>query len=110
MLAKSAVRAGIEVLLRTAGCLPEEISHLYVCGGMGYYMDRDNAIRVGLIPAALHDRVCIAGNTAGLGAKMCLLRQECFLRARTLARSAEQVDLSSNPTFSELFMEHMFFE
>lgn len=49
-LAKSAIYAGIRVLLQRAGLDFEKVDRLYIAGGLGFYLDRDNAVEVGLLP------------------------------------------------------------
>ncbi len=106
-LAKGAVRAGIETLLQVAGI--KQIDRLYVCGGMGFYLDKDSAVKVGLFPESMREKIVSAGNTAGLGAKQCLLSKKARENACEIAKRAEVVSLSTRADFTELFMEHMFF-
>ena len=106
-LAKSAVRAGIEMLMKRADI--ETVDNLYICGGLGYYIDKENAVKVGLLPERLKDKIRIAGNAAGVGAKMCLLQKSVLKHAQLLSLQAENVDLSSDADFTDMFMEYMFF-
>ncbi len=106
-LAKSAVRAGIETLLKVAGT--GQVDRLFVCGGMGFYLNQDSAVKVGLFPESMREKTVSAGNTAGLGAKACLLSQKARENACELAKKAEVVSLSTRADFTEAFMEHMFF-
>ncbi|MBR2616750.1 MAG: DUF4445 domain-containing protein [Clostridia bacterium] len=106
-LAKSAVRAGIETLLKVANIT--QVDRLFVCGGMGFYLDKDSAVTVGLFPESMREKIVSAGNTAGLGAKACLLSKKARENACEIATSAEVVSLSNRADFTELFMEHMFF-
>ncbi len=106
-LAKSAVRAGIETLMKVAGIT--RVDRLFVCGGMGFYLDKESAVKVGLFPENMRENIVSAGNTAGLGAKACLLSAAARNQARELAASVEVVSLSTRADFTELFMEYMFF-
>jgi len=108
-LAKSAVRSGIEVLLEKLNLNKSDIDNLYVSGGLGYYIDITNAVKLGVIPKELESKVVISGNTAGIGAKMCMLSESILARAEKISVKASNVDLSSNPAFTEQFMENMFF-
>jgi uncharacterized 2Fe-2S/4Fe-4S cluster protein (DUF4445 family) len=47
------------------------------------------------------------GNTAGLGAKLCLAYPEHLAAARKMARSMRHVDLAQRENFREAFAEHM---
>ena len=108
-LAKSAVRSGIEVLLENLNLGKSDIDNLYISGGLGYYIDITNAVKLGVIPKELESKVVISGNTAGIGAKMCLLSKSVLKTTEEISVTATNVDLSSNPMFTDQFMENMFF-
>ncbi|MBQ9710312.1 MAG: DUF4445 domain-containing protein, partial [Clostridia bacterium] len=108
-LAKSAVRSGIEVLLNVARIEKKDVEKIFICGGLGYYIDKNSAVAVGLIPVEFKDKIITPGNTAGIGAKMCLLSRKALADADALSIKANNVDLSSNPQFTEQFIENMFF-
>lgn len=108
-LAKSAVRSGIEVLLENLNLGKLDIDNLYISGGLGYYINITNAVKLGVIPKELESKVIISGNTAGIGAKMCLLSKSVLKTAEEISVTATNVDLSSNPMFTDQFMENMFF-
>ena len=67
-LAKAAVRCGIDYLVEKFGCTMQEIDHVYVAGGFGYYLDIDAAFGVGLLPEAFQKKTTACGNTALSGA------------------------------------------
>lgn len=65
-MAKAAVRAGTEILWRHMG--RPEITHVYLAGGFGYYLDVEAAFRIGLLPEHMRGRVSAVGNTSLAGA------------------------------------------
>ena len=67
-LAKAAVRCGIDYLVEKFGCTMQEIDHVYVAGGFGYYLDIEAAFGVGLLPEAFKGKTTACGNTALSGA------------------------------------------
>ena len=67
-LAKAAVRCGIDYLVEKFGCTMQEIDHVYVAGGFGYYLDIEAAFGVGLLPEAFQKKTTACGNTALSGA------------------------------------------
>jgi uncharacterized 2Fe-2S/4Fe-4S cluster protein (DUF4445 family) len=107
--AKAAVRAGIEILIETAGITAEGISDLYVAGGFGNYLDIASAFRIGLFPPELQGRTRMAGNTSGLGAVMCLLDGKLLATASDAVTKVEYVELSSDKRFTDHFIEAMMF-
>ncbi|HIZ55691.1 MAG TPA: DUF4445 domain-containing protein [Firmicutes bacterium] len=109
-LAKSAVRAGIEVLLDEAGLSQQQIDRIFLAGGFGQHIRIESAVAVGLIPSALSGRVTPVGNSS-LGGCVRLCRgQADLLAARAIPQVAKELNLSADPRFNQLFMEYMMYE
>ena len=83
--------------------------HVFIAGGFGFYLNKESAIKVGLIPKEFKDKIKAAGNTAGLGAVMCAADCARLIEAEKLCGECSVTDLASNPLFTELFMDNMFF-
>ena len=109
-LAKSAVRAGIEILLSTAGLAYKDVGRVYLAGGFGVHMDLNSAAAIRLIPAELKAVTVSAGNSALGGCVRYLLSAEARGDYAELAERAEEVALSTHRDFNDLFMEYMMFE
>ena len=109
-LAKGAITAGIETLLREERVSIEEITTLYIAGGFGAYLNMKNAVRVGLLHGSLARASRTVGNAALSGASMLLLSRDARKEAETLAKGAKTLVLSANPTFVDLYMRNMTFE
>ena len=109
-LAKAAIAAGIETLVKQRGCSWDDIGALYLAGGFGNYIDRGHAARIGLLPRQLLDRMQPVGNAAGAGAQRMLLSGAELDRASAIARSMQYLELSARPDFQELFVDGMCFE
>lgn len=109
-LAKGAVCAGMMTLMETAGLSTDDIEILDIAGGFGSHLDVHNAAAIGLYPMDLEDRVRILGNAALSGAAMLLMCKEFIKAGERLAEDAEVVELSSNPLFTEYYMDCMQFE
>lgn len=108
-LAKSAIRAGMETLLSHASLTPEAVSSLAIAGGFGSYLSLDSAAAIGLIPPVLSSRALVLGNAALSGAAMVLQRRSFREECQALAQSAQTVELSTDPVFMDLYIEHMLF-
>ena len=108
-LAKGAVCAGIRTLLENGNTEAEQVTQLAIAGGFGSYLDPASAARVGLFPKELQGKVKPLGNAALTGACMLLLDRECRERAEGYARDAVTLELSSNPVFSNHFINEMLF-
>ena len=106
-LAKSAISAGIETLFAEHGIDMSETSALYVAGGIGYYMNVDNALALGLLPMQLKGRIYACGNTSLAGARRCLLRESECERVSSIASAMEIAELSFSKTFTDKYVENM---
>lgn len=108
-LAKSAVRAGIEVLIDSYGTDFSHIGKLYLAGGFGQKIDLIKAAGIGLLPGELLERTYPVGNTSLAGAVMAAHDPAVLDRMVKVARTAEETALAENPQFSDLYMDNMFF-
>ena len=109
-LAKAAIAAGIEVLIKELGISFAQVDRLYLAGGFGNYIDCNSAVAIGLLPAELSGRVIPVGNAAGVGARFMLMDRTAILRAEELRERMEYIELSAHKDFQELFVEKMLFE
>lgn len=107
-LAKSAIRAGIEVLLNEAGITYKDIDKIYVSGSFGSYLNKKNAIKTGLLPNIPLEKIILVGNSAIGGAKMILLNRFLMKDAEKIKEEVNYVDLSSDKKFQEKFIKYMY--
>lgn len=105
-LAKSAIRAGIECLMRQAGVDDEQIEGLYVAGGFSMGLNRENAASVGLIPVGLAEKTVGVNNASLQGTVKYACDGE---KGWSASVDAKYVDLSCDVNFAELFMKYMTF-
>jgi uncharacterized 2Fe-2S/4Fe-4S cluster protein (DUF4445 family) len=109
-LAKAAIAAGIEMLLKETGKTYDDIDGLYLAGGLGESLNADNAALIGMIPMALKDRITCIGNSSLAGAKN-LLQNHCDLEPYiSITRSCSYIELAGNPDFNTAFINQMTFE
>ena len=109
-LAKSAICAGIITLIKECNLQNEDISVLYIAGALGEHLNVDNAIKVGLLPNELANKIKIVGNTSLKGAKKALLDCDYIEKMTIVSQKCENIDLNDSQIFNEEFMENMFFE
>lgn len=108
-LAKSAIRSGIEALLKTNEIPYEAVAEFAVAGGFGSYLSVESAAAIGLIPPPLADRCKSIGNAALAGAAMLLRSLPLQAESEAMAAQAKGVDLATSPLFVEQYMEQMLF-
>lgn len=116
-LAKAAVRAGIELLVKKYGLSSyEEIDAVYLAGGFGQFLDVGAAVRIGLLPKELEEKAQAVGNSALAGAW--LFGRECVKTQKALAKEVDEVlcmgritsfNLAEEKEFGERYIEHMDF-
>ena len=130
-MAKAAVRAGVEILLRQmserqqnisrtdgqkqhdARLIEQQVTHVYLAGGFGYYLDVEAAFAIGLLPGQMRGRVQAVGNTSLEGAYRigCDLWR-CKTDKYTLEHSLSSIDsinLAKQPDFEKLYIGYMNF-
>lgn len=103
LLAKGAIRAGIDILMDTLGVTPENIEEFIIAGAFGTYLNPLSAIRIGLFPQSAFERIRAVGNGAGTGARMMLASTDCRRRAEALAHRVEYLELTIVPRFNKYF-------
>lgn len=108
-LAKSAIRSGIDTLLYEAGISVGEISEFRLAGGFGTFLNIESAVKIGMLQSGLAPVAKSVGNAAGAGAAMLLLDKELIEISEKTAKSAETVDLTTNQTFVDGYVENMHF-
>jgi len=106
-LAKAAIRAGIDVLLKRAGLEAKELGVVYVAGAFGFFLNPASAMKLGLYPEMELDRVRMVGNTAVTGAKALLLSKEVRSAADRVAAEIEYVELANDADFRYEFLNAM---
>ncbi len=109
-LAKGAIAAGIQTLIREANISFRDVKTVYLAGGFGSYINSDSARRLGLIPNLLTDNIVKIGNGAGLGAKINLLDKKKINISQNIIANVEYIELSKRKDFQNFFMENMIFD
>ncbi|MCR5789384.1 MAG: ASKHA domain-containing protein [Lachnospiraceae bacterium] len=111
-LAKAAIRAGFEVLLKRYGIGFEALSRLYIAGGFGYYLNTEKASEIGMIPKELLLKTEAVGNSSLNGVIRFMTEENpdhAEASVKRIAESSEEITLSEDPDFGELYIEHMMF-
>ena len=108
-LAKSAVVAGIMVLLEKAGITLSSLKRVYLAGSFGFHMNKKSAVTAGLLPEELKDKIIVIGNSSGLGSVMVANDQSLMEICNKIAAAVTVVDLNKEPKFSQYFIKYMHF-
>ena len=105
-LAKAALRAGCEVLMKRYGV--DAVPRIVLAGAFGMHIDVQSALTIGLLPPSSPERITASGNAAGHGAYLALMDREKRAEAERIARSVTYVELASDKAFQTAFMEALF--
>ena len=119
-LAKSAILSAIRIVFENAGVKLDEAKKIYVAGGLGFYIDRNSAVRSGLLPDEFLDRIEVCGNTSLKGAVKALMQPAVLsggsageksldMICREIVKTSHVLDLASDPAFMDAFAENMIF-
>ncbi len=107
--AKSAVAAGVKCLIKESGYTVDDIKKVYIAGGFGNYMNKESALKIGLLSKEFADKTVSIGNAAGSGASMALLNNDYKTATEKISKLAKPVELGGNPYFMEKYVECMYF-
>lgn len=107
-MAKSAICTGIRILCEKYGLKSmEEVTRVYLAGGMGYYLDVDAAVAIGLLPVALKEKTVAVGNAALEGAFLYGRAVFADVDRQTKMPSMEEFNLATEEQFSAAYISGM---
>ena len=106
-LAKGALRTGIDLLCKETGM--ELPTKLLVAGAFGSFINKKDALRIGMFPRISADNIEVVGNAAGAGAILALFDKNILTRANELTQATRVLDLSTHPDFQEVFINSLAF-
>lgn len=109
-VAKAAVCAGVESLLKVYGIAAGQVEQVYLAGGFGYFLDPEDALAVGLLPEGLRGRITAIGNASLEGAVRYAADPNLYgMRMEEICDRAEHVSLPDCEGFEERYIERMNF-
>jgi len=105
-LAKGAIAAAIELLIKAWGTDRGQLGCVYLAGAFGNYVSRASARRIGLIEFP-DETVSPSGNTALLGAKLALFDTDAGYSG--ILGRIRHIPLAADPEFQSVFVDSMLF-
>jgi len=106
--AKGAIYAAANVLLRSLGMSWNDLDSIMLAGSFGDKIDKENAVRIGLLPDVPREKIRFVGNTSLRGAVMAAVSENEFERAQAIARGMTYFELSTHPDYMEEFVAACF--
>jgi uncharacterized 2Fe-2S/4Fe-4S cluster protein (DUF4445 family) len=108
-LAKSAIASGVKIILKQSGLSFDQVDTLFLAGGFGNYINVESAIRIGLIPHQLRNRIIPLGNTSGTGALAALKSVKFDEAMQAVISKSTLVELATDEDFELEFAMNMMF-
>ena len=108
-LAKASIRTAVDLLLEKAELAAADIDEFVLAGGFGNYIDKGNAMHLGLIPELPPEKIRFIGNGALVGARLALLSRTLRQRGLQIAQCSEHLQLAGTPDFQTRFTEALLF-
>lgn len=108
-LAKAAVRAGIELLLKANDLTPSQVDRVLIAGSFGFHLKTESLIHLGLLPREFHNRVEFVGNTSKSGGRVFLLDYSSRELMQTITGNVRVLELANDPAFEKTFIKSISF-
>lgn len=109
-LAKSAIAAGVTILLQKAGFDHKDLDVVFLAGGFGNYIDVENAMKIGLLSPHFQGKIVSLGNTSGTGAFLALKSMQFSELANKIVDNSEHLELAEETDFTMEFAMNMMFD
>ena len=106
-MAKSAIRAGIDILIKKAKIQWEDIEVCYLAGGFGAQINIENAAAIGLLPKELKEKTVPVGNTSLSGAVLCLKNKVSKTELEEIGKAATDINLATETEFEALYLKYL---
>jgi len=101
-LAKAAVYVGAQMLMKELGI--DRADKIILAGAFGNFIDRENALVLGLFPDCPLEDISSVGNASGDGAKLALLNREKKQEADSISANIKHLEKSTETTFKDNFL------
>lgn len=106
-LAKSALYAGAKMLMKKRNV--DSVEGVILAGAFGSYINKENALVIGLFPDCDLNNVVVVGNAAGEGAKIALLSTDKRTEAEEVAKDVQFMECAAEKDFEMEFYNAMNF-
>ncbi len=109
LLAKAAISAGIDTIVRECGIDYQDIEQVNISGGFGFHLNIENAIYLGMFPDAFRHKAVIAGNTSLKGAGYCLQDKNNIKYLDDFIETITPVNMGEHQTFHDSYIKSICF-
>lgn len=106
--AKAAIYSACALLLEQVDLTFDDLSHIYIAGGFGRFLDLEKATILGLIPDLPRERFHYIGNSSLMGSYMVLVSKDFQERQLEIARRMTYMELSTDPGYMDQYTGALF--
>lgn len=106
--AKAAIFSACLVMLKSVEMDFDCLSHIYIAGGFGRYIDVKKAKTIGLLPNLDEEKFVFIGNSSLAGTHMCLVSEKHEQKMKELASKITYMDLSTEVSYMDEYVSAMF--
>lgn len=108
LLAKAAIRTGVDVLLAHMGVTIGDLDEIVIAGAFGTHINVESAVKIGLFPPLSLDHFRQVGNAAGIGARLALVSRDQRQLAIKIANRIQYLELLAQDNFMNQFARNMY--
>jgi uncharacterized 2Fe-2S/4Fe-4S cluster protein (DUF4445 family) len=109
-LAIAAIKTGIKMILKKYQIRKEDLDGIFIAGAFGNYLNIKNAMKIGLLPQIIKEKIIFIGNSSLAGARALLLSQPAREKMDALVKKINYLSLASDPLFQKNFIENLEFK
>jgi len=106
--AKAAIFAAMKILLDRLDLTFDDIEEFFIAGAFGNYLNIENAVTIGLIPAVRREIIKFVGNTSLRGAKIVAFYKEALADVEKIKNDTTYYDLMGANDYVEEFTKALF--
>jgi uncharacterized 2Fe-2S/4Fe-4S cluster protein (DUF4445 family) len=108
-LAKGAIRAGVEFLLREAGVSAASLDKVLIAGSFGFHLTAQSLTTIGLLPPEVAGVIEFVGNTAKSGGEAFLLNRDARREMAEVVKGISVLELANCQDFDRVFVDCLSF-
>jgi uncharacterized 2Fe-2S/4Fe-4S cluster protein (DUF4445 family) len=108
IMSKAAVLAACMTLMDAAGISAESLSNIFFSGAFGNYLNKQNAVIIGLIPEIAQEKIHNIGNGALTGANIALINRQKRKILDDIAQKITYIELNAEPSFMDQYTSSSF--
>lgn len=108
-LAAAAIKAGMRMLLASAGLRAADLDAVFIAGAFGNSLDTARAMSLGLLPSINPGRITFLGNASLAGARVLLVSLAARRRLESIVGAIRHYSLASEASFQDTFVSSLEF-